>query len=180
MASLKIDRDFLESNEILGVISAPGGDRALRIHLSAMLWCARYRKDHLPASLAMSGVVRATQKNIDVLEMNGVWVKRSDGGWELPHLLTVVSMSTDHRESSKVVYVIRNMNTGAVKIGKSRHPKSRLSQLQSSHSETLHLEATLPGITEKVAHDMLNQYRVRGEWFLIPDDVLAEFVKEWS
>lgn len=65
------------------------------------------------------------------------------------------------------VYVIRDTNSGRVKIGISAAPEKRLAALQTGFSGTLHLEwQTLGGrALESYLHDHFGRRRIRGEWF---------------
>jgi hypothetical protein len=69
------------------------------------------------------------------------------------------------------------------KIGKAKHPKSRLEQLQTGQPATLSLLWTCSGFYEGKLHRRFRGYRVRGEWFDLtplgdPVEVVKAAVKE--
>jgi predicted GIY-YIG superfamily endonuclease len=69
------------------------------------------------------------------------------------------------------VYLIQR-GYGAIKIGVSDNPESRLKQLQTGAQERLRLIAKFPSNSrteafnlEKDLHDKLAHHRLKGEWF---------------
>jgi hypothetical protein len=76
------------------------------------------------------------------------------------------------------VYFIQRGVDGPIKIGYSRKPKSRLSQLQSAFPETLRMLGVIPGdkAKERALHDRFDGIRVKGEWFA-PDRSLIALIK---
>lgn len=72
---------------------------------------------------------------------------------------------------SSFVYVIKD-EAGRVKIGSSNDPSRRLKELQTGHPERLTLEfigaSTIDGaVIERMAHNVLHNYRINNEWFSI-------------
>lgn len=65
------------------------------------------------------------------------------------------------------LYVIQAEDGGPVKIGVSRNPANRLSQLQSAHHKPLRIVDSFEGsyATEKRIHERLSEKRLSGEWF---------------
>lgn len=86
-------------------------------------------------------------------------------------------------QSGAHLYVIMGA-TGDLKIGRSKNPKKRMSDMQVSHSVPLRLIGTLrgSGYREKEIHAALARYRVAGEWFRdcaqIRSEINAIFGKE--
>jgi predicted GIY-YIG superfamily endonuclease len=79
------------------------------------------------------------------------------------------------------VYIIAASPDGPVKIGYSKQPETRLKQLQTGHSEELHLYHTLSfereraKLIERMMHKTLSLSRRTGEWFAIKvEDAMAE------
>lgn len=79
------------------------------------------------------------------------------------------------------VYVIASDPAGPVKIGFSKHPEKRVTQLQTGHSETLRLYYyhSLPAesvkLMEKAVHATNRHRKVKGEWFnLSVEDAILE------
>lgn len=72
------------------------------------------------------------------------------------------------------VYFIRSPN--AIKIGRSKDPKGRLSVLQTGHSEPLSLAACTPGGSELEGeyHARFAAHRLHREWFAPAPEILAE------
>lgn len=67
------------------------------------------------------------------------------------------------------VYAIRAVDTGHIKLGISRDPRTRLAQLQTANSSKLELVAYKPATNrfadEAQLHREYQSYLVRGEWF---------------
>jgi|ERR1035437_479750 hypothetical protein len=73
------------------------------------------------------------------------------------------------------IYFIQEEGTGAVKIGISDNPLSRLANLQHSNSKKLTLLSILSGdiLTEKALQKRFIKTQIRGEWFEPSPDLLA-------
>ncbi|MGE4419997.1 MAG: GIY-YIG nuclease family protein [Sulfurimonas sp.] len=78
-----------------------------------------------------------------------------------------------------MVYFIKNIDTGRIKIGFSDTPTKRLKELQTGNDNKLVLIKTIAGDKNKEAslHEMFSHLRSNGEWF-DPDDELLQFIKE--
>jgi transcriptional regulator with XRE-family HTH domain len=65
------------------------------------------------------------------------------------------------------VYFVSRAGDGAIKIGVSRNPASRLAQLRSGSPEQLTLLAVIPGgrKKERELHNRFAEFRIYGEWF---------------
>jgi hypothetical protein len=78
------------------------------------------------------------------------------------------------------VYIIRDTETGAVKIGTAADPIARLGSLQSGNAHTLELVDWAPAgpLVERFFHEYLSAHRIRGEWFAptAPVLIVCEFV----
>ena len=76
------------------------------------------------------------------------------------------------------LYFIQSDLTGMIKVGRSKDPQKRLKQLQTGNPNRLKLIASFreKGSEEKYLHEVLNNYKQKGEWFSyqcvgsIPDD----------
>lgn len=79
------------------------------------------------------------------------------------------------RRPSTWIYAIRNERTGSVKIGIASSVQSRLSSLQTACEDELRLLACAPGgrADEASAHELLHEFRIRGEWFVATAPVLG-------
>ena len=66
-----------------------------------------------------------------------------------------------------MIYFIQSGDCGPIKIGKAKHPESRLRELQTGSCEPLTLLATLDvdDNAEHSLHATLSGCRLRGEWF---------------
>ena len=73
-----------------------------------------------------------------------------------------------------------------IKIGRSKDPQKRLKQLQTGNPNRLKLIASFDGLgwQEKLIHERLKSYRLKGEWFSydcvgsIPDNLYERI--EWG
>lgn len=70
------------------------------------------------------------------------------------------------------VYVISESKRGPVKVGISANPVARLNDLQGCNPRRLRLQYTSRPFErteamriERLAHDLLSEHRLRGEWF---------------
>ncbi len=77
------------------------------------------------------------------------------------------------------VYFVRAGNAHTVKIGYARDADVRLRQLQTASPTRLRFLLRLPGdwILEQQLHDQFREYRVRGEWFRLSDEIKAFIFK---
>jgi hypothetical protein len=77
------------------------------------------------------------------------------------------------------IYAIGN-TTDKQKIGISKHPEKRLTELQTGNPDKLYIHYSFP-ITEKTAykfeatiHREINYKRINGEWFtMTPEEVIT-------
>lgn len=77
MSWLRIDDGFVEHEKVIGL-----SDRAFRLHMGALCFCARNLTDGRlnSASIRMvSGLVSATKKHVSELETAGLWLPNADG-----------------------------------------------------------------------------------------------------
>ena len=91
----------------------------------------------------------------------------------------------DKEDDFVYVYLIQQDGTGLYKIGMTKRPMRRLMQLQLEsdrflsivHMRKFHIvDGQKRNRFEKIMHDAFDEYRVRGEWFAFPDDVVADAV----
>jgi len=77
------------------------------------------------------------------------------------------------------VYFIQGQCGGAIKIGYSLSPSSRLRTLQTGYPDTLKILLLIPGdeSTERMLHRQFEEMRLKGEWFR-PDKRLTDKIKE--
>lgn len=75
-----------------------------------------------------------------------------------------------------MIYFIRAMQSGAIKIGTSNDPKRRLETMQTGSPEPLELIGVLPGQAdaEKVLHRTFAKFRIHGEWFKGDEELIRE------
>jgi hypothetical protein len=80
------------------------------------------------------------------------------------------------------VYVI-SAGEDRHKVGISKNPKSRLSELQTGHFEALRLvhvqAAENPRAIEQEVHTQLGYCRIRGEWFDCPESTAVAMVRAY-
>lgn len=75
-----------------------------------------------------------------------------------------------------MIYFIRQ--DSAVKIGYTKNPKLRLSELQVSNPNVLSILLLIPGgyEDEQSLHKTFEDDKIRGEWFYLSDDI-RDFIK---
>ena len=73
-------------------------------------------------------------------------------------------MSVNKKDS---LYIIQSSNKGMIKIGRSTDPDVRLKQLQTGNPSKLKLIHVFEeiGYKEKIYHELLKEFRIKGEWF---------------
>jgi hypothetical protein len=71
-----------------------------------------------------------------------------------------------------MIYFLRSYNNH-IKIGTSSQIDERVSTLQTSNPNKLHVQAILEGSfqTESELHSIFEKYRVRGEWFKYSEEI---------
>ena len=91
--------------------------------------------------------------------------------------LKASSAATQERRASAFVYVIRKAISGHVKIGIAADPTERLRTLQTGSSEPLEIVYACAvqsnnGVSVELAtHDILQKYRLTGEWFEVSPEI---------
>ena len=87
-----------------------------------------------------------------------------------------VQKAVEMKDRSGFVYVIQADN-GLCKIGRARDAQERLRQLSVASPCELRLIVAWPdgnpSFLEAFIHEMWKEYRVRGEWFCIPEKTVA-------
>jgi len=73
-------------------------------------------------------------------------------------------MSENKKDS---LYIIQSADKGMIKIGRSIDPDVRLKQLQTGNPSKLKLIHVFEeiGHKEKLYHELLKEFRIKGEWF---------------
>lgn len=77
------------------------------------------------------------------------------------------------------VYFIQGLCGGAIKIGYSTNPASRLKTLQTGYPDTLRILVLVPGNerTERFFHYKFEEFKMNGEWYK-PDERLLKHIEE--
>ena len=82
----------------------------------------------------------------------------------------------------KFIYVIEEVETGKVKIGRSKDPEARLNQLKTGNSNTLRIamqkERAYSKKFEGWLHTQFSQHRINGEWFegITPSEISSRLM----
>ena len=76
-------------------------------------------------------------------------------------------------------YLMKDSNTGLIKIGKAIDPKFRERTLQSE-KPTISLFAICNNLIEDELHKKYNDKRIRGEWFKLSEDEVSDIIKEYN
>jgi hypothetical protein len=80
----------------------------------------------------------------------------------------------------EIIYFIKNTGNQYIKIGFTKDLDFRLSSLQGANADKLiiwgilYVSATRSVFWERAIHDNLKEYRVRGEWFNVPESILKQ------
>jgi len=83
------------------------------------------------------------------------------------------------KKNNGYIYFIQGLCGGAIKIGYSKNPQSRLAELQTGYPDTLTILLMIPGTeaTERTLHRQFEASRLKGGWFR-PDKDLIDKIKE--
>ena len=88
--------------------------------------------------------------------------------------------TTYQQDLSGFVYLVKAENTSYFKIGKSKAPYRRLSQLQTGSPIPLTVVERVFSLDcctlERLLHQHYEAYQVRNEWFDLPDECVKEFL----
>lgn len=74
-------------------------------------------------------------------------------------------------------YVVRNPDTGLIKIGRTLNVEQRMKALRVGAGATLEVLAVVPGDCEAALHARFAKYRHHGEWFLDASGEIEQFAK---
>ncbi|MDV8154526.1 GIY-YIG nuclease family protein [Acinetobacter bereziniae] len=75
-------------------------------------------------------------------------------------------------------YVVQDVDTGIVKIGKSKNVQTRLSAIKNNSGRNLKIIAIFPEDIEKQLHIKYAEFRKVGEWFSLPQFELDDLINE--
>jgi len=77
----------------------------------------------------------------------------------------------DSSNKNTFIYFVRVVNSNMVKIGKSKNPLKRLSQLQTRTHELIYIDVmiSLNDKYEKIIHKYFEEEHVNNEWFFLSD-----------
>lgn len=82
------------------------------------------------------------------------------------------------------VYFIRIIGTNTFKVGfTSQNPQVRLKGLQGANPDALELYGFFwcpDRKAEKMCHDNLHEYKIRGEWFELTEDIIDEVIEQFG
>lgn len=76
MSFVAVDDGFPDHPKVAGL-----SDRAFRVHVSALCYCARYRTEGLIPVSTRSATLRATDRAVRELLEAGVWEEREGQTW---------------------------------------------------------------------------------------------------
>lgn len=90
-----------------------------------------------------------------------------------------VRKKREERKAKQQTYLMKDENTGYVKIGVSINPQLRERTLQSQ-KPTISLFATTKGNIERKLHDEYCGKRVRGEWYNLSEHDINDIIKQYN
>jgi hypothetical protein len=88
------------------------------------------------------------------------------------------SMGAVDPDSSAYVYIIKSGSANHYKIGQTKDIQTRINQMKTGNPSNIHCIATIfvndaIGL-ERHLHETLFPFKMHGEWFDLPEDVLSE------
>ena len=95
--------------------------------------------------------------------------------------MSMIHNNTKSKRSNKkaFTYIMKDSNTGLIKIGKSINPLHRERTLQSE-KPTISLFAVCEEDIENELHSIYDSYRVRGEWFNISSNQVQYIINKYK
>ena len=85
----------------------------------------------------------------------------------------------EERKAKQQTYLMKDENTGYVKIGVSINPQLRERTLQSQ-KPTISLFATIKGNIERKLHNEYSDKKVRGEWYNLTQKDIESIIEKYS
>lgn len=106
-----------------------------------------------------------------------IWIHQKDC---IPvHFITKEQHDKKKEEKKRFTYLIKDMTNGYYKIGKSVNPIFREKTLRAEYPKIITIITTEQNIETKL-HKKYKEYRLRGEWFDIPDSLITELKNEFN
>jgi hypothetical protein len=87
--------------------------------------------------------------------------------------------------SSSFLYIISEGEHGPVKVGRSRNPGARISELQTGNARRLRVVVTYEFThneacdAERLLHEALSEFALAGEWFDVDEKFMAEYMPDF-
>lgn len=90
------------------------------------------------------------------------------------------TLEDENQRDQKLVYFIRDMTSGYIKIGVSNRPVERLGSMTTGSPHEMCLLLCVPGgyRREGALHLQFETKRIRGEWFALTEDDLVGIVHD--
>ncbi len=110
---------------------------------------------------------------IDALSFQKRLFELLGGENALDLMMTNVAFLSNKRQDT---YVMLNHDTNLIKIGKSCDVDRRRNTLETQSGSRIEVIKIFPTDIEAELHRKFDAYRVRGEWFNFPNEVLQELV----
>ncbi len=81
------------------------------------------------------------------------------------------------KKKMPAVYLIADVANNVCKIGYSTNVKKRIKTLQTSYPHQLTIISAIHGdkLLEEQLHNLFSQYRLKGEWFILSEDIAEYF-----
>lgn len=158
------------------ILKLPEGTRWAWV---AILCIASKNNGELPSLDDIAFMLRATRKRtctiIDALVAAELLDKTGNG--YVPHNWDRRQFKQedkgDGKKDSYVYFIGHDWSSPALKIGFSKNPWARITELQTAHHEKLSVLAAFrcKSHSEVDLHDVLTTYRRQGEWFALPEKI---------
>ena len=125
-----------------------------------------------------SNIILKTIKYLDsILEKDDITYLRFK--YLIMSQLNYTTFNKDKFITNQKTYLMKDSNTGYIKIGKAIDPKFRERTLQSE-KPTISLLAICDNLVERELHKKYNVKRVRGEWFKLSEDEVSDIIKKYD
>lgn len=122
------------------------------------------------------------EKTLEYYQLENItddYIKEQDEAQKNQELKKWIGSSKNVEKKEKVddLYLILDEDANHLKIGRSKNAKGRLNQLQIANSHKLKLLYLVPkmGYLEKEIHDIFNELKVKGEWFINDGKIIGYF-----
>lgn len=100
---------------------------------------------------------------------------------EIDSILHNISIKKQPNKESNCTYIIKSLNTGLTKIGRSTDPNKRFEDLKRNRfDDTLIFLAYINKDLENILHSEFSEFRVKYEWFNLDSETINNILSKYN